>query len=323
MPDNQYTYAVARIRSKELSLLTRQDLEQMMSLKSYEECMRFLADKGWGAGESGLSAEALLSLELERTWALVRELVGDAPELDVFLYKNDYHNLKVAIKSVLTGAEPERLYLPDGTVEAGVFTKAVREHDFALLPEAMRIPAQEAYDVLLRAHDGQLCDVILDRAALSAIETAGAKTGVPMLSRYAELVVAAADIKIAVRAAKTGKPAAFYNRALAPCRTLDVGALASAARKGGEELAHYLMRTEYAGAAEALQNSPSAFEKWFDDRLMELITDQKSNPFTIGPVAAFLLARENEIKTVRILLSGKLNGLSETSIRERLREMYV
>ena len=37
---------------------------------------------------------------------------------------------------------------------------------------------------------------------------------------------------------------------------------------------------------------------------------------------AYALARENEIKTVRIILSGKLNGLSDDSIRERVREMY-
>ena len=47
------------------------------------------------------------------------------------------------------------------------------------------------------------------------------------------------------------------------------------------------------------------------------------NPFGIGPLAAYLIARENEIKTVRIILSGKLNELPEESIRERVREMYV
>jgi V/A-type H+/Na+-transporting ATPase subunit C len=35
------------------------------------------------------------------------------------------------------------------------------------------------------------------------------------------------------------------------------------------------------------------------------------------------LARENEIKCVRIILSGKLNDLPEKSLKERLREMYV
>ena len=35
------------------------------------------------------------------------------------------------------------------------------------------------------------------------------------------------------------------------------------------------------------------------------------------------IARENEIKTVRIILSGKQSGFSDDSIRERVREMYV
>jgi V/A-type H+-transporting ATPase subunit C len=50
---------------------------------------------------------------------------------------------------------------------------------------------------------------------------------------------------------------------------------------------------------------------------------QKTNPFTIGPLAAYILARQNEIKCVRMVLSAKLNGLPDDMIRERLREMYV
>ena len=41
------------------------------------------------------------------------------------------------------------------------------------------------------------------------------------------------------------------------------------------------------------------------------------------PLVAYALARENEIKTVRIILSGKRTGMPEASIRERVREMYV
>ena len=42
-----------------------------------------------------------------------------------------------------------------------------------------------------------------------------------------------------------------------------------------------------------------------------------------GLTTAYLLARENEIKCVRMVLTGKLNGMPEGTIRERLREMYV
>ena len=42
MADKQYVYAVARIRSKELSLLSGAFLEQLTAAKDYDECINFL-----------------------------------------------------------------------------------------------------------------------------------------------------------------------------------------------------------------------------------------------------------------------------------------
>ena len=152
---------------------------------------------------------------------------------------------------------------------------------------------------------------------------AGKASGDPLLAFYAEHTVATANIKTAVRCQKTGKSLDFIQRALAECDTLDVSLLAQTAVESFEAIIEYLGRTCYSGAAEALTQSASAFERWCDNRLIEKIRPQKYETSTIGPLAAWLLARENEIKTVRILLSGKRNGLSDDAIRERLREMYV
>ena len=46
-----YTYAVARIRSKELGLLSGGAMEQLVACKSYEEALRFLTEKGWGSND--------------------------------------------------------------------------------------------------------------------------------------------------------------------------------------------------------------------------------------------------------------------------------
>ena len=73
----------------------------------------------------------------------------------------------------------------------------------------------------------------------------------------------------------------------------------------------------------ALRQSPSAFERWCDNLMIQRIKPQQFEPFGIGPLAAYILGRENEIKSVRIILLGKLNGLPEEAIRERVREMYV
>ena len=322
MAENQYVYAVARIRSKELSLLTASFIEQLLGAKSYDECIQLLEEKGWG-GDEAEDAASLLALEQQKTWQLIGELTGDLSAFDVFLYANDYHNLKAAIKEARMNTEFPGIYIGQGTVDVKRIREAVRTREFADLPEAMRAPAREAYDVLLQTGDGQLCDIIIDRAALMAIYGAAKASGNDCLKLYGELTVAAADIKTAVRAARTGKSKSFLERALAPCDTLDVGRLAQAAVEGLEAIASYLELTPYGEAVEELNHSPSAFERWCDNLLIRRIHPQRFNPFGIGPLAAYILARENEIKTVRIVLSGKLNHLPEESIRERVREMYV
>lgn len=84
----------------------------------------------------------------------------------------------------------------------------------------------------------------------------------------------------------------------------------------------YLVTTAYAGGAEALAESPSAFERWCDNRMIETMRPQKYQAFSVGPLVAYIVARENEIKTVRIILTGKQNQFPEEAIRERIREMY-
>ena len=187
----------------------------------------------------------------------------------------------------------------------------------------MQEAAQEAYEAMLHTRDGQLCDVIVDRAALDAIYEAGQNAKDDIIRNYAESTVAIADIKIAVRSQKTGKSLEFMKRAMAECKDLNVEQLAKAALAGVDEICEYLAGTSYAGGAQALAESPSAFERWCDNRMIETIKPQKYNAFTVGPLVAYQIARENEIKTVRIILTGKQNGFSEESIRERVREMYV
>ena len=98
-------------------------------------------------------------------------------------------------------------------------------------------------------------------AALVAIAEAGKASKNPIIERYAELTVVAADLKTAVRCAKTGKNREFILRALAPCATLDLEQLAEATLLGVDAIIGYLASTPYADASGALQESPSAFER--------------------------------------------------------------
>ena len=140
---------------------------------------------------------------------------------------------------------------------------------------------------------------------------------------YAQTAVAIADIKIAVRSQKTGKNVDFMKKAMVNCSEINVDQLTQAALAGAEEIAQYLEGTSYREGADALRISPSAFERWCDNKMTDSMRSQKYESFSVGPLLAYLLARQNEIKTVRIILTGKQNEFPDEAIRERIREMYV
>lgn len=322
MADN-YAYAVAWIRSLEASLFTDSMMEQLLACPDYDRAMDFLAEKGWGDSETGKDAEQMLRRETEKTWELVRELKMDPSVFEVLLLPHLYHNLKAAVKEVCVGKPQADVFYSDTWISREEMLRIVREKDFSLLPRHMQKAAAEAFEAMLQTRDGQLCDLIVDRAALDAVAKAGEESREEVIRVYAEEFVAAADIRIAVRAARTGKNRMFLERALAPCRAVSVQRLSAAALSGVEAVCSVLSQEGYQEAVEALSESNSAFERWCDNRIMQTIRPQKYRAFTVGPVAAYVLARENEIKTVRMILTGKQNGLPDSALRERVREMYV
>ncbi|HHU49398.1 MAG TPA: V-type ATPase subunit, partial [Clostridiales bacterium] len=219
MPEKLYVYAVARIRSKEMQLLDTQFINQLMAAPGYRECLKLLMEKGWGK-EGCTELEQILTYEQQKTWAFISELVEDMSVFNVLLLPNDYHNLKAAIKTVYTGLEDENLFLSRGTVNAKTILEAVKAQDYSLLPEHMRTSAREAYRVLTQTGDGQLCDLIIDKAALEALYAAGKEQTDDVLRLFTEQKIASSNIKIAVRAQRTGKPLEWIQRALAACDSL-------------------------------------------------------------------------------------------------------
>lgn len=322
MSEERYTYAVARVRAKESTLLNKAALEQLLGCKTEEECIRTLHERGWGS-ENTHTADEMLKAETDKTWAFLNSVLQDPHILDVFRLQTDFHNLKAAIKQVCTEQEAQGVFAEGGTVPAAQILALVQEQRFESLPTALAAPGRKCFDILLHTRDAQLCDLALDKACLDAIEARGKQEKNEALRLYAHTTVACADIRIAVRCCKTRKTLDLITQSLAECDTLSVPMLAKAASESTEAIAAYLQTTAYAEGAELIKTSLSAFECWCDSFLIRSLQPQRYNPFTVGPLAGYLLARQSEIKSVRLILSAKRNGLPDQTVRERLRECYV
>ena len=220
MFDTKYTYAVARIRALETGLFTSSVIEQLLACDTEPQWLQLIQEKGWGDADTPLNAEAILSREQEKIGEPIRELGVDMSVFDVLSYPNLFHNLKAAVKDACTQEDGRtmNIYYEDTAIPADEMLEIIRSKDFSRLPENMAAAARDAYETLLHTRDGQLCDVIIDKAALEAIYEAGKAAKDSIIRDYAESVVAVADIKIAVRAQKTAKSIDFMKRAMAPAK---------------------------------------------------------------------------------------------------------
>lgn len=320
-----YIYEVARIRVKESDLLTDADFEQLLAEPTVTSALAYLSDKGWAGGETKLSADEFLRREGAAVWELMDELTKDSGDLDTLRLTKDYHNLKAAVKQLYTASPlaPERLFVDGGAIPVAMILEAVKEQDFDKLPAAMAEAAREATEVLARTGDGQLCDTIIDKAALSALIRAGEETEEPILRDYAELTAVSADVRIALRGAAGGRDLETIREMLSEAPGLDLAALTEAAVSGKGAVAEYLQNTPFESLAPALLTSMSAFECACDNMMIRRMRSQRFEIMGLGPLAAYVIARENEIKCVRLLLTGKQNRLPEELLRESLRESYV
>ena len=308
-----YAYAVARIRSNELKLLTRQDVDAMIAGGDSARCVGRLGEKGWGDGSQTRDESAMLEKEIEKTWSLVEEVAPDMSVFDFMKIPNDFHNLKAALKGRLSHSEWRQLCLYPCTVPVDTIARAVDEKLFELLPDFMREPAQEAYDALVTWVDGQLCEILLDAAAIEATIAAAERQG-GLALELARLDAFAADVRIAVRSARMKKPYNSVKQAMAACPPLDVHALSEAAAAGEEEVREYLGDIDR-DAADALKEGLPAFERLIAARTQALLDRHKYDTLGVAPLISYIKRRESEVRTARVVIAGLRNGVSEERIR--------
>lgn len=319
--DTDYGYAVARIRCNELKLLNKSDLELLLTCADADECIKRLTDKGYGGkGASYTSERELLKAESENAWGLINEIAPDIAVFDSLKTANDYHNLKTITESYILGADYSGMVIYPVTVEPETILEAIKTKDYDLLPGHMRECAEKAYTVFVEARDSQLGEAIIDRACMLATAEMAKGCG-ELLGALAQHKIFVTDMKIAMRCAVTKKPMSFIRESLAPCERLDLRELSEAIIDSPEAVLSYIERVSDEAAAK-LREGMSAFEKWSDEKLRDLIAPAKYKNYGPDALAAYLCAKELEIRSVRIILSAKRNGIDNDKVRARLRELY-
>ena len=324
MGEKIYPYAVARIRMLERSLLTEKSYIQMAEAKNADEALKILLEAGYGdvTNIDSKNFEKLLSKQLTKAYGDVRELVADENFMDVFLYKNDYHNLKVLIKSDISGTDPTPYIIDGGTIDADTLKTAFATKNYGAIPYYMREAITEAYEAYGKAQSGQAVDLVLDKAAFKEMKMTANESHSDFIKKYVEYAADITNLKSFLRMRSMKRTFEVF----ADCY-VEGGSLSLDFFKmvyNGETPWGGLRGTQYYDlCAEGMPKGFTVFERLCDNFIMNFIKEAKYKSLTMEPMAAYIYARETEVKTVRIIMSGKINGIDADTIKERLRDAYV
>lgn len=326
-----FVYASSYVRSQESKLLSSEQLRNMTESKNIDDICKVLQDAGYGSEGNTLTAanyQYVLKQAEATFFAEVKELSKSSEALNIFCYPADYHNLKVLLKAEALGVDRDELLMGNGTINASEMAKNVRERSTMNLTENMASALTEAVDVHARTNDPQMIDFVCDKYCFMDIIEAAEKSKNSYVKGYVALWIDTINLKTFARVKKMGQPWKYFENVFIPGGTVDVqvflGSYEDDFKQATEKFQAYDIAKAVSEGGEAIDNSGdfTLLEKICDNLLVEYSREARTVTFGLEPLVAYLIARQNEIKAIRIVLAGKLAKMSPELIRERLRETY-
>jgi len=328
---DDYAYAVGLIRAKEIKLLDGDRLNRMIEAQGAAEAFKVLAEAEYGYGntENFHSFEQVLAEEMKKTYDLLAEISPVPEVVDAFKKKHDYFNIKVLLKAEFSGQEPPQILVDTGVFGVEQIKRIIRERDYSELTPIMMQAIADTYDAFSRMRDPQAVDLIIDKASYDQFVNDLNEFDSPFLHELARIIIDITNIKMYIRARSLNKSWDFIGKLLLKGGEISEEFYFAGFDKPVEAFVDDLRRTKYGDTVKrgwelyTAKKNISGLEKLLDDFLMSYIRRSKLITMGVEPFIAYLFAKETEIRNVRIIMTGKINGLNDDLIRERLRLGYV
>lgn len=326
MPQPSIAYAVGRVRASARKPLGTPQLERLLSAAGYDDALRALGEMGWSGTDNGDVEKASVKM-LEEVCLKLRKITPNPQVTDTFLLRHDAQNLKALLKARILGLQAPVLS-NCGTIPVDTLRHAVAERVYKRLPEHFARVMEALEKQIALDIDPMIIDVRIDQALYAMIQAQLGKKAPDSVKTY---YAGKADLQNAIaflRLQAMKQPSAGIMDVLLPGGKFsneDWNRIAHQPELLQKKMAsHYpgQVREAYSRAAQDIKAVP-ALEKAADDYLLDLFRAQRNDPFSLDVLIGWLLAHEREAAAVRLILAGKLNGFSEDTIRERLREAYV
>ncbi|MFR7873500.1 V-type ATP synthase subunit C [Peptoniphilus sp. HMSC062D09] len=330
MDRSKFIQSSTRLRVMEKELLKSENFIRASETETLEDALRSLSDTVYNKYINKISSpteyEYILKEELTSFYDELFDISPSKIPIRLITLKYFYHNLKVIIKEDIGKKDLKDLYMNIGDFDLKEYRDALvkgnkRNKNIELIQRV-----EELYE---EKKDPQLIDIYLDNAYFTELLELAEESQVDLFIEYAKNLIDFTNIRTLLRAKKQEKDVEFLRQIIIEGGNVRKETYLDLLNRELSSDTDVFKKLEiYKYIKEALDSfkergNLSDFEREMDNYFIDLIKDVKY--ITYGPEVIFanVLAKEMEIKNLRIILVSKLNGLDSEFIREKLRDTYV
>ena len=309
-------------------LLTKQQLQRLADAKNLEDAIKLLNETSYSSELSKLDRpenyEQVLSEVLNKTYKEAMEISPEKSLVEILSCKYDYHNLKVLVKENILKEKFDSMYcMLDGN-EIEAFRELALKND-----EGLSKDFKECLDFFETTKDPQDIDIFIDKKYFEKVLSLAEEFKLEMITEYFKAMIDFINLRTFIRCRKQNQVKETLEKVLIKGGDIETDKILDMFYEDIEilpiKLKAYKIGRVLSKIVEEYKNTNSlnSFEKSMDDYLVEIVRKAKSIHYGAEVIFSFLFAKELEIKNLRLILVGKVNGLSADFIKERLREVYV
>ena len=326
--DWRYTFQTAQVRVLEMRMLSRATFLDMANAENFEQAADLLSAGEYAlpqAGRSFTEVEGILRAGRSAVRELFADLIIDEPIVQLFRTQDDFANLRLAVRRTLTEKPLGTDYSDDGNVPPEQFEQVFEEENYSELPDYMAEAVERAVLAYYRNKEIREIDHAIDSAqAEYNLKIARRLKSIFLLGLF-RIQIDLTNIRTMLRLKFTESEDLFPpDNIFLKGGFLELERIKRGLDVGYESLGPLFFVTPYhrlveAGAGYLISDkSFLRVEQQCEEHLIGFL--KSTIQITTGPqpIIAYLLLKENEIRTVRLILTAKKNNLDTKLILDRL-----
>jgi len=322
--DWRYAFETARVRALELQMLTRAAFLDMANAANFQQAADLLSGTEYalpGGGKSFADVESILQLRRTAIRELFSDFMLDKSIVELFKTRDDFANLRLALRRALTEKPLLNDYSDEGNVSLDLFEQAFTEDNYELLPTYMQQAVEQAVLAYYQNKDIRQIDFTIDsfQADYNLKEARRLKSVflIGLFGIQNDLTNIRTMLRLKFTESEQRK--VFLQGGFIELERFEHGL-----DLGYEALGPLFFVTPYhrlleAGASYlASEKSFLRAEQQCDEHLTGFLKSTLQITAGPQPIVAFLLMKENEIRNVRLVLTAKKNHLDTKLIQDRI-----